>query len=55
MASPVRPFSDEQARTLANLRPRYEALIEAEQDLARLPYNLARKRVGDREYLLRGS
>ena len=51
MAKTVRPFSDEQARTLANLRPRYEALIEAERALARLPYNLARKRVGDREYL----
>ncbi len=47
----VRPFSDEQARTLVNLRPRYEALIEAEGALARLPYNLVRKRVGEREYL----
>jgi hypothetical protein len=51
MASPVSPFSDEQARALVNLRPRYEALIEAERDLARLPYNLVRKRVGEREYL----
>jgi hypothetical protein len=47
----VRPFSDEQARALVNLRPRYEALIEAERELARLPYNLVRKRVGGREYL----
>lgn len=47
----VRPFSDEQARALVNLRPRYEALIEAEGALARLPYNLVRKRVGEREYL----
>lgn len=47
----VRPFSDEQARALVNLRPRYEALIEAEGALARLPYNLIRKRVGEREYL----
>ncbi len=51
MAKRVRPFSDEQARALVNLRPRYEALIEAEQGLARLPYNLVRKRVGGREYL----
>jgi hypothetical protein len=47
----VRPFSDEQARALVNLRPRYEALIEAERELARLPYNLVRKRVSEREYL----
>jgi hypothetical protein len=47
----VRPFSDEQARALVNLRPRYEALIETERELARLPYNLVRKRVGGREYL----
>lgn len=47
----VRPFTDEQARALINLRPRYEALIEAERDLSRLPYNLVRKHVGEREYL----
>jgi hypothetical protein len=51
MASRVQPFSDEQARALVNLRPRYEALIEAEQGLAQIPYNLVRKRVGEREYL----
>jgi hypothetical protein len=47
----VNPFSDEQARALINLRPRYEALIEAERELARLPYNLVRKQVDGREYL----
>lgn len=51
MASAVRPFTDEQARALVNLRPRYEAMIEAERELAPLPYNLVRKRVGGREYL----
>ncbi|WP_374406891.1 GSU2403 family nucleotidyltransferase fold protein [Pelagerythrobacter sp.] len=51
MADRVRPFTDEQARALINLRPRYESLIEAERALARLPYNLVRKRVGEREYL----
>lgn len=51
MPKRVTPYSDEQARALINLRPRYEALIEAELELARLPYNLIRKRVGDREYL----
>jgi hypothetical protein len=51
MAPRVRSFTDEQARALVNLRPRYEALIEAERELARLPYNLVRKRVGGRQYL----
>jgi len=51
MPSRVRPFSDEQLRALVNLRPRYEALIEAERALARLPYNLVRKRIGGRDYL----
>lgn len=51
MADRVQPYTDEQARALINLRPRYEAMIEAEQALSRLPYNLVRKRVGGREYL----
>ncbi|APE27671.1 GSU2403 family nucleotidyltransferase fold protein [Aurantiacibacter gangjinensis] len=51
MEDRVRPFSDEQARALINLRARYEALIEAERGLAALPYNLVRKKVGQREYL----
>jgi len=51
MTNAVQPFSDEQARALVNLRPRYEALIEAERELARLPYNLVRKRVAGHEYL----
>ena len=51
MAEWVRRFTDEQARALVNLRPRYEALIEAEAALAALPYNLVRKTVGGREYL----
>lgn len=45
------PFSDEQARTLVNLRQRYEVWIEADQALFRLPYDLRRKTVGGREYL----
>lgn len=51
MAPTVKRFTDEQARALINLRPRYEAQIEAERSLAELPYNLVRKRVGGREYL----
>ncbi|RXZ64894.1 hypothetical protein ETX26_13675 [Pelagerythrobacter rhizovicinus] len=51
MEDRVSPFSDEQARALINLRPRYEAMIEAQRSLSRLPYNLVRKRVGKYEYL----
>lgn len=51
MPNGVRPFTAEQARALINLRPRYETAIEAERELARLPYNLVRKRVGENEYL----
>ncbi len=51
MASVVRPYSDEQARALVNLRQRYESAIEAQRGLSQMPYNLVRKRVGEREYL----
>ena len=51
MTEPIRPFSDEQARTLVNLRQRYEVWIEAEQALFALPYDLRRKTVGGRAYL----
>ena len=47
----VRPFTDEQARALINLRPRYEAMVEARRRLADIPYNLVRKTVGGRDYL----
>ncbi len=47
----VEPFSDEQARTLVNLRQRYEVWMEAEQELAALPYDLRRKDVNGRIYL----
>jgi hypothetical protein len=36
-ATAIRPLSDEQLRALINLRPRYENLIEAQRDLARMP------------------
>jgi hypothetical protein len=45
------PFSDEQLRTLINLRQRYEVWIEAERVLAALPYDLRRKTVGGKHYL----
>lgn len=51
MANRIKPFSSEQARALINLRARYENAIEAERELATLPYNLVRKRVGEHEYL----
>lgn len=47
----TRAFSDEQARALVNLRQRYEVWMEAERDLAKLPYGLARKEVAGRAYL----
>jgi len=45
------PFTDEQARTLINLRQRYEVWIDAERELAALPYDLRRKQVSGRGYL----
>lgn len=42
---------DEQARTLVNLRQRYEVCIEAERVLAALPYDLRRKEVSGHAYL----
>lgn len=47
----VLPFSDEQLRTLINLRQRYEVWIEAERQLANLPYDLRRKTVDGKTYL----
>lgn len=47
----IRPFSDEQARTLVNLRQRYEVWIEAERTLFGMPYDLRRKTVSGRAYL----
>lgn len=47
----IRPFSDEQARLLVNLRQRYEVWMEAEQQLAAMPYDLRRKTVSGRAYL----
>lgn len=47
----VKPYTDEQARALVNLRQRYEVWIEAEQALGKLPYDLRRKIVDGRAYL----
>jgi hypothetical protein len=47
----LRFFSDEQSRLLINLRMRYEALIEADRELATLPYDLRRKTVNGHLYL----
>lgn len=47
----VRPFTDEQLRTLINLRQRYEVWIEAERQLARMPYDLRIKTVSGKSYL----
>ena len=45
------PFSDEQARCLVNLAQRYAAWMDSEKRLRDLPYDLRRKKVGEREYL----
>lgn len=47
----IQPFSPEQERALINLRQRYHAWMDAERDLAALPYDLRRKTVGKYEYL----
>ena len=47
----VRPFTDEQLRTLINLRQRYEVWMEAERILARMPYDLRIKTVSGKSYL----
>lgn len=47
----VKPFSDEQLRSLINLRQRYEVWMEAERALAKLPYDLRRKTVDGKTYL----
>ncbi|HYJ29820.1 MAG TPA: GSU2403 family nucleotidyltransferase fold protein [Allosphingosinicella sp.] len=47
----IRPFTDEQSRTLINLAQRYAVWIETERTLAALPYDLRRKTVAGRDYL----
>jgi hypothetical protein len=47
----VRPFTDEQLRTLINLRQRYEVWMEAERALARMSYDLRIKTVSGKSYL----
>lgn len=47
----TKPFSDEQLRTLINLRQRYEVWAEAERALFEMPYDLRRKTVSGRAYL----
>lgn len=48
-----RPFSDEQARLLVNLRQRYESWIEVERARRELPYDLRRKTINGQDYLYR--
>lgn len=45
------PFSDEQLRTIINMRQRYEVWMEAEQKLHALPYDLRRKSISGSDYL----
>jgi len=51
MPSAIAPFSDEQARTLVNLRQRYEVWMDAERSLVALPYDLKRKQISGYTYL----
>ena len=51
MSIVIQPFTDEQARCVANLAQQYDAWIEAERDFLALPYNLVRKTVNGRAYL----
>lgn len=47
----IQPFTAEQERALINMRQRYDAWIDAERELAAMPYDLKRKKIGDYEYL----
>jgi hypothetical protein len=47
----IRPFTDEQARCVANLAQQYDAWLEVERAQAALPYNLVRKDVKGHAYL----
>lgn len=49
--SAIESFTDEQLRTLINLRPKYEVWRDAERDLRAMPYDLRRKTIGNYEYL----
>lgn len=51
MSSQIAPFSDEQLRVSINLRQEYEVWIDAERQLARLPYGMAWKTSAGRDYL----
>ena len=43
----IQSFTEEQARALINLEQHYQVWIAAERDLAKLPYDLRRKEVGE--------
>jgi hypothetical protein len=47
----VTPFSEEQLRSAANLAQFYDAWLSAERKRRALPYGMAWKRSGEREYL----
>lgn len=51
MAFEIRPFTDEQARCVANLAQQYDAWLEVERAQAALPYNLVRKEIKGHAYL----
>lgn len=51
MPTRVDAFSDEQARTLINLEQHYHVWMDAQRDLAALPYDLRRKEISGKSYL----
>lgn len=48
-----RPFTDEQARLLVNLRQRYESWMDVERERRIMPYDLRKKAINGQHYLYR--
>lgn len=53
MSEAVHTFSDEQLRVIANLEQHYDAWLDAERAVRRLPYGMHWKTVSGRDYLYR--
>lgn len=48
-----RPFSNEQARLLVNLRQRYDSWMDVERERRSIPYDLRKKAINGQHYLYR--
>ena len=51
MSAVVQPFTDEQARCVANLAQQYDVWLEAQRASSELPYNIVRKDIKGHAYL----